>query len=837
MIKSSDTNSNSLNNNPSTLVKNFFDTNNYEIDSTTRSASDAKFPSNVDSRARSFSDAKLPSNDSPLGILKDSLNPSSFSLGLPENSKPKLYRVPTGRRPIIKHQNFSQEIPETPVLPQENRFKPSEIKDDEFERFKQNNYDNEPTYKPLRKKDNVPIERIRKDSKASDYMSDDSAKDINIRSPYVKDYKDYSDKSTRSSKTRDIIENDDNKPLQSLTREKFDYEDRGRARSSVNEVEERGRAKSRTSEIDERGRAKSRTSEIDERGRAKSRTHEAREAREVEDRKSRAREIDERGRAKSKTREIDERGRAKSKTREVEERGRAKSKTREVEERGRAKSKTREVEERGRAKSRAREVDERAKSRTREIDERGRAKSRTREPEERSRAVSRSREFNEMEKPENAAARKKEYELLMEKEKHLRREKAFDNAVPPMFGWLYLELKKNKWKKRYCQVKDGALYHSKDMKGTNETLLCSMASFDVYTCIQMRRKQPTKFGFAIKSQDKMSLFENPEDYVHFLCAESSDKANDWKTSSPVIAETPHTLKTGSSQWDNVRRHVRSPTKKTPQGSSDYIPEFIQTNSPVSSGPFKSGSLLSYDEKNPPIKPVEVEQVTFAKGSLLATSDALYEQAKEREKVRRAMGGVGIIKDPNGNGTFVQLDDSVVFNKGSLLSKNVNATNQSPTGQLIQTSPIRFNEGSLLAKSREPSPVENSPTRSGLLIQIDDGVRYNKGSLLAKSQEQSPVENSSTRPGLLVQIDDGVRYNKGSLLAMSQTQSPVEISPTRPGLLIQIDDGVRYNKGSLLAKSQTQSPVETSPGFLIQIDDGVRYNKGSLLAKILHAKVI
>ncbi|CAG8719518.1 10679_t:CDS:2, partial [Scutellospora calospora] len=89
---------------------------------------------------------------------------------------------------------------------------------------------------------------------------------------------------------------------------------------------------------------------------------------------------------------------------------------------------------------------------------------------------------------------------------------AFDNAVPPMFGWLHLEIKK-KWRKRYFQLKD--------------VLLCSMTSFDVYTCKQPRKKQPTKFGFALKSQEKFSLFENPEDYVHFLCADHLEKTNDW----------------------------------------------------------------------------------------------------------------------------------------------------------------------------------------------------------------------------------------------------------------------------------------------------------------------
>jgi hypothetical protein len=55
---------------------------------------------------------------------------------------------------------------------------------------------------------------------------------------------------------------------------------------------------------------------------------------------------------------------------------------------------------------------------------------------------------------------------------------------------------------------------------------------------------------------------------------------------------------------------------------------------------------------------------------LASSDTLVEQAKEREKIRKAMGGVGIVRDPNSS-TLVNLDNSVKFHQGSLLSKNKN----------------------------------------------------------------------------------------------------------------------------------------------------------------------
>ena len=136
-----------------------------------------------------------------------------------------------------------------------------------------------------------------------------------------------------------------------------------------------------------------------------------------------------------------------------------------------------------------------------------------------------------------------------------------------------------------------------------------------------------------------------------------------------------------SQWESLRKYVRN--SKTPYvnngllepNSNSYAPlkkkessnglrESSKTNGDQQ---FKGNTLLDFNEKNSP-KQVEPEVAPFAKGSLLASNDMLVEQAKEREKIRKAMGGVGIIRDPN-SPTLVNLDNSVKFNQGSLLSRN------------------------------------------------------------------------------------------------------------------------------------------------------------------------
>ena len=148
-----------------------------------------------------------------------------------------------------------------------------------------------------------------------------------------------------------------------------------------------------------------------------------------------------------------------------------------------------------------------------------------------------------------------------------------------------------------------------------------------------------------------------------------------------------------SQWESLRKYVRN--SKSPSGNDGLLEP--NSNSPAglkkkessnglriktlssnmkASGnqPFKGGSRLDFNKKNSPSKQVEPEVAPFVKGSLLASNDVLFEQAKEREKLRKAMGGIGIARDPN-SPTLVNLDNSVKFHQGSLLNRS---NNDSPT---------------------------------------------------------------------------------------------------------------------------------------------------------------
>jgi hypothetical protein len=59
-------------------------------------------------------------------------------------------------------------------------------------------------------------------------------------------------------------------------------------------------------------------------------------------------------------------------------------------------------------------------------------------------------------------------------------------------------------------------------------MLCLLRNFDVYAVQVPRKKAPTKFGFALKSSDKIHLFETPEDdYIHYVCTDSGESLREW----------------------------------------------------------------------------------------------------------------------------------------------------------------------------------------------------------------------------------------------------------------------------------------------------------------------
>jgi hypothetical protein len=102
---------------------------------------------------------------------------------------------------------------------------------------------------------------------------------------------------------------------------------------------------------------------------------------------------------------------------------------------------------------------------------------------------------------------------------------------PRMCGWLFHEVRSGKWQKRFFELKANGLYHSKDAKGTQETLLYTIQNIDVYTLIRAKKRAPTKFCFAIRLQRRGTSSSNLDQPVApdhtFFCVDQVEKMKDW----------------------------------------------------------------------------------------------------------------------------------------------------------------------------------------------------------------------------------------------------------------------------------------------------------------------
>ncbi|KAK5162927.1 uncharacterized protein LTR77_011088 [Saxophila tyrrhenica] len=93
--------------------------------------------------------------------------------------------------------------------------------------------------------------------------------------------------------------------------------------------------------------------------------------------------------------------------------------------------------------------------------------------------------------------------------------------------------KPGKWDKRYISLRsDGQIVAQKDPDKPKDVVnVCHLSDFDIYTPTQEKArrkiKPPKKMCFAIKSQQKSSVFESTQNFVHFFCTNDRQTADDF----------------------------------------------------------------------------------------------------------------------------------------------------------------------------------------------------------------------------------------------------------------------------------------------------------------------
>ncbi|KAL2433593.1 hypothetical protein ABEF95_006548 [Exophiala dermatitidis] len=96
---------------------------------------------------------------------------------------------------------------------------------------------------------------------------------------------------------------------------------------------------------------------------------------------------------------------------------------------------------------------------------------------------------------------------------------------------IYHSHKPGRWDKRWVKLReDGQVTVSKNEHGLDATNICHLSDFDLYTptARQMKKlKPPKKLCFALKSQEKSSMFLSGANFVHFFCTKDKTIADQW----------------------------------------------------------------------------------------------------------------------------------------------------------------------------------------------------------------------------------------------------------------------------------------------------------------------
>ncbi|KAI1469695.1 uncharacterized protein F4812DRAFT_457095 [Daldinia caldariorum] len=157
--------------------------------------------------------------------------------------------------------------------------------------------------------------------------------------------------------------------------------------------------------------------------------------------------------------------------------------------------------------------------------------------------------------------------------------------------YMYHSNRLGKWNKRWITLlENGQIISAKkpDAKSTDKDAasLCRLSDYDIYTPTesQMRRhlKPPKRYCFAVKSQQKTTVFINTENYVQYFCTED-----------PKIAAQFREKVQGWRSWYLVDRRPAAPKpsrKISIRKTDDKPPQITSPN--VAQAPKKSANVAS-----------------------------------------------------------------------------------------------------------------------------------------------------------------------------------------------------------------------------------------------------
>lgn len=396
-------------------------------------------------------------------------------------------------------------------------------------------------------------------------------------------------------------------------------------------------------------------------------------------------------------------------------------------------------------------------------------------------------------------------------------------AQPQGFGcYMHYSQKPGKWDKKWIALRpDGQITFAKNETHKDTTNICHMTDFDIYTpehrSLSKKVKPPKKICFAIKSQQKSSMFMSLEDFVHFFSTSDKQIASDWYKAIQ-----------GWRSWYlvNVLGEGKKPgTSKAEGTGGPLLADMGNSNT----GHLKSGSVDSH----------------YQLGSFKPLLD--FDVFGSPEKPEPNENSHARNHSSRGDGppsAFPKwLIDSI--DTGTPTNHNRNATNSSSnTNNLNRSASIKRNPAAITdPKLNTNLSTEDSTFAAGGLLGRSYSTRqkqYTDRDANATNTNTSTSAGPFMHGGLLDSIGQSQSQSQSSKLLIDSATSPESSSavPVSSSNSIAIDhrarpptrgtDGVTQNRGRGGGVMDGSTVRATGP--LLDVSEKGLYTEGSLLHK-------
>lgn len=181
--------------------------------------------------------------------------------------------------------------------------------------------------------------------------------------------------------------------------------------------------------------------------------------------------------------------------------------------------------------------------------------------------------------------------------------------------YMYHSQKPGKWNKRYITLlASGQMFISKkqNSKPTDKDVMniCHLSDFDIYTPTTQQSKKvlkpPKKHCYAIKSQQKPSMFLSTENFVHFFCTDDRklswsfyETIQQWRSWYLVTRKGEGAEKAAKTTSSGLLGRTLSSRGQGSRASADYNPYTIGSFQPLmASDRFASQEQKDSDDEKP-----------------------------------------------------------------------------------------------------------------------------------------------------------------------------------------------------------------------------------------------